>query len=165
MITSNNRYHPTRSPYYCLFVPYTVYIWVFFFAHIPFTVNCTFNTTSTERLQKHPFFLQRTAPFPDSFCEGCIWHDLHIIMVTAPFNCNRKAQVASVQSFTLWQQPTTEIITWRDHSLFVCSTFEYMCYSSCTSSRSWWIVYYSTQRQPRGCNNTLGLMHGLCHMT
>jgi len=83
----------------------------FFFAHIPFMVNRTFSTTSTERLQKHLFFLQRTTPIAHSFCEGCIWHDLRIIMVTAPFCCDRKVQAASVQSFTLWQQPTTEIIT------------------------------------------------------
>jgi len=79
---SNNRDHPTRSLYYCLFVPYTVYI-SFFFAHIPFMVNRTFNTTSTERLQKQPFFLQQTTPIAHSFCEGCMWHDLHITMVTA----------------------------------------------------------------------------------
>jgi len=30
------------------------YIWVLFFAHIPFVVNHTFNATPTERLQ-HPY--------------------------------------------------------------------------------------------------------------
>jgi len=40
----------------------------------------------------------------------------------------------------------------RDHSIIACSHHIYIwVYSSCTS-RSWWIAY-STQRQPRGCNN------------
>jgi len=41
-------------------------------------------------------------------------HDLHIL-VTAPFCCDRKARASSAQSFTLWQQATTEI-TCHDHS-------------------------------------------------
>jgi len=53
--TSNNRDHLTRSLYYSLFVPH---IWVLFFEHIPFMVNCTFNEMPTERLQKIPSFLQ-----------------------------------------------------------------------------------------------------------
>jgi len=52
---SNNRDHLTRSLYYCLFAPH-VYIWVLFFAHIPFVVNHTFNATPPERLQR---YLQR----------------------------------------------------------------------------------------------------------
>jgi len=45
-----------------------------------------FNATPTERLHAAttPFFLQQTAPIARSFCEGCTWHDLHIL-VTAPF--------------------------------------------------------------------------------
>jgi len=31
----------------------TTYIWVLFFTHIPFVVNCTFNTMPTERLQQN----------------------------------------------------------------------------------------------------------------
>jgi len=45
---SNNRDQAPRSLYYCLY-----YIWVLFFAHIPFLVNHTFNATPTERLQHH----------------------------------------------------------------------------------------------------------------
>jgi len=40
--------------YYCLFMPY-IYICVLFIVHITFMVNRTFNTTSTYRLQHHPF--------------------------------------------------------------------------------------------------------------
>jgi len=31
----------------------TTYIWVLFFAHIPFVVNSTLNTTPIERLQQY----------------------------------------------------------------------------------------------------------------
>ena len=46
---SNNRDHPTRSLYYCLFAPHT--LMVLFFTHIPFVVNRTINATPRERLQ------------------------------------------------------------------------------------------------------------------
>ena len=49
-ISISKDYMP-RSLYYCLFAPH---IWVLFFAHIPFVVNCTFNTTPMERLRQHP---------------------------------------------------------------------------------------------------------------
>jgi len=49
---SNNRDRPTRSLYYCLFVPH-ILLWVLFFAHIPFVVNRTFNATPAQRLQHH----------------------------------------------------------------------------------------------------------------
>ena len=48
---SNNRDHPTRSLYYCLFAPHT-YIFVLC-AHLV-RVNHTINATSPERLQQHP---------------------------------------------------------------------------------------------------------------
>jgi len=50
--------------------------------------------------------------------------------------------------------------------LLVCATYTsiwLLFFASCTS-RSWRITH-STQRHSRGCNNTLGLVHGLCHMT
>jgi len=34
------------------------YIWVMFFAHILFVVNCMFNAMPTESLQQHPCLLQ-----------------------------------------------------------------------------------------------------------
>ena len=40
----------TQSLYYCLLC--LIYV-VLFFAHIPFVVNHTFNTTPTERLQQY----------------------------------------------------------------------------------------------------------------
>jgi len=43
-----------------------------------------------------PLFLQRTAPITHSFCEGCIWHDLHIL-VTGPFWCDWKTRAACAQ--------------------------------------------------------------------
>ena len=48
---SNNRDH---MPWSLLLLVHTthIYIWVFFFAHIPFVVNRTFNAMPTERLQQ-----------------------------------------------------------------------------------------------------------------
>ena len=90
------------------------YIWEFCFVHIPFVVNRTFNATPAERLQQHPSFLQRTAPIARSLCEVRTWHVLHIL-VAAPFCCDRKAQAACAQSFTLWQQVAIEIMR-HNHS-------------------------------------------------
>jgi len=113
---SNNRDHPTRSLYYCLFVP-----------HIYF---CSLRTSRswwiTQSTQRHrrgcnniPSFLQRTMPIAHCLCEGWTPHDLHIL-VTAPFCCDWKSRAAYAQSFALWQQATMEI-TWRDHSIIDCS--------------------------------------------
>jgi len=55
-----------------------IYIWVLFFVHIPFMVNRTFNTCQP-RGCNNISFSQRTTPIAHSFCEGCIWHDLHIL--------------------------------------------------------------------------------------
>jgi len=44
---SNNRDHPTRSLYYCLFAPH----WVLLFVHISFVVNRTFNVMPTITLK------------------------------------------------------------------------------------------------------------------
>ena len=119
-------------------------------------------------------FSQRTAPIARSFCEGCTWHDLHIL-VTAPFCCNWKSLVASAWSFILWQQTVTEIMRHNhsSHTLVIMFNYSqivsqvsknsqsfvyclfaphiYGCSSSCTSY-SWWIAY-STQHQKRGCNS------------
>jgi len=92
---------------------------VLIFAHIPFVVNRAFNATPEEWLQQHPLLVTRTAPIARSFCEGCTWHNLHIL-ITAPFCCDRKARAACAQCFTLWQQATVEI-TRRDHSIIACS--------------------------------------------
>ena len=44
--------------------------------------------------------------------------------------CDRKAPPASVQSFTLWQQATIEIMR-RDHSIIACSRATYI-----------WVLYF-----------------------
>ena len=118
---SNNRDHLTGSLYYCLFMP-----------HI---YGCYSSRTSRLWLIAHSTqhqpsgcddisFLQQPTPIACSFCEGCTWHDLHIL-ITAPFCCDRKAQAESAQNFTLWQQATIEI-TWQDHSIIACSYHIYM---------------------------------------
>jgi len=45
---SNNRDHPTRSLFYCMFAPH-IYCLLLFFAHIPFVVNRAFSATPAER--------------------------------------------------------------------------------------------------------------------
>jgi len=67
-----------------------IYIYLLFFAHVPFVVNHTINAAPTKRLQQHPLLFTRTAPIARSFCEGFTQHDLHIV-VTAPFCCDRKS--------------------------------------------------------------------------
>ena len=42
------------------------------------------------------------------FVRAFTQHDLHIL-VTAPFRCNRNAQAACAQSFTLWPEAAIEI--------------------------------------------------------
>ena len=90
---SNNRDQPTRSLYYCMFVPHLC--------------GCCFSYTSRlwwmKHLTQHQWkgynnisFLQWTTLFARSFCEGYTWHDLHIL-VTAPFWCDWKARVARVR--------------------------------------------------------------------
>ena len=64
-----------------------------------------------------PSFLQWTAPIAHSFCGCCTWHHFHIL-VKAPLCCDWKAQAASMQSFTLWQQATIEI-PHRTHSVSI----------------------------------------------
>jgi len=108
LAASNNRDHLTRSLYYCLFAPH----------------NLTFNAMPAGRCNNISSFSQWTALIARSFCEGCTSHDLHIL-ATAAFCCDRKAQAANAQSFTLWQQATMEI-TQQDHSIIACSHHIYM---------------------------------------
>jgi len=83
--------------------------------HILFMVNFPFNAVLTKRLWKYPFFL--IPNHTHSFSESCICHGLHIL-VTALLYCNQKAQDASVQSFTLWQQWTIDMC--HNHSIIAC---------------------------------------------
>jgi len=169
LAASSNKDHLMRSLCYCLFAP-----------HI---YGCYSSRTSRSWWIAHstqcrprgcnniPPFLQRTAPITRSFCEGCTWHDLHIL-VTAPFCCDRKARAANAQSFTLWQEAAIEItliVTISKYyqlftsiigdrsprSLCYCLFVPhiYGCYSSRTSG-SWWVAH-STQRQPRGYRSTM----------
>jgi len=71
-----------------------------------------------------PSFLLWTVPVAHSFCEGCTWHHLHIL-VKGPLCSDWKAQAASMQSFTLWQQATIDIPR-RAHSISACLRHIYM---------------------------------------
>ena len=68
-----------------------MYIWVLFFAHIPFVVNHIFNATSAERLQQHPlpfttnhtdhtFFFAKPAP-GTTFTS---WSQHHFVAIGKP---------------------------------------------------------------------------------
>ena len=109
---SNNRNHPIRSFYYCLFAPHI-------YCCSSGTSRSWWSTHSTQRHRRGgnniPSFLQRTAPIARSLCEGWTRHDLHIL-VTAPFCCDRIARAACAQTLAMWQQATIEI-TRRDHSI------------------------------------------------
>ena len=119
---TNNRDHPTRSLYYC-----------FFTSHI--CLCCSLRTShlwwialSMQHLLRGcnnvPSFLQWTAPVAHCFYEGCTWHHLHIL-VKPPLFYDWKAQAASMQSFTFWQQATIEIPR-RVHSVSACLRHTYM---------------------------------------
>ena len=116
--SSNNRDNAPQSLYYCLFLPY-IYIYGLFFIYISFVVNHTFNAMTTKRLQQHHLLFTTNRSNRMFFCEGVTWHNLHLL-ITASFCCNRKAQVASVQSFMLWQQATLDIMR-CNHSYIACS--------------------------------------------
>jgi len=81
--------------------------------------NHTFSATPTEKLQQHPLVLQWTAPIARSFCEGCSWHHLHIL-VKAPLCFDWKGRAVSVQSFPLSHQTTIEIPR-HSHLIYACS--------------------------------------------
>jgi len=66
-----------------------------------------------------PSFLQWTPPVARSFCEGCTWHHIHIL-VKAPLCCDWKGWAASVQSFPLSHQATVKIPR-RAHLISGCS--------------------------------------------
>jgi len=66
-------------------------------------------------------FLKKIMIFINS---GCTWHGFYIL-ITAPLCSDWKAQAASAQCFTLWQQATKEI-TWEDHSIIACTCLIYM---------------------------------------
>ena len=87
-------------------------------------------------------FLQRTALIARYFCEGCTWHDLHIL-VTVPFCCDRKARAACAQSFALWQLATIEIMRCDHFLLLVRATYIWVLF---------W-AYISVRGEPRiQCN-------------
>jgi len=104
VVPSNNRDHPTRSLYHCLFAAHT-YIFVLR-AH---PVRITQSQHQRRGCNKIPSFLQRTTPIARSLCKGWTQHDLHIL-VTAPFCCDRKSRAACAQSFAPWQQAAVEIM-------------------------------------------------------
>jgi len=99
--------------------PSTVHVHVWSF-------SCIGHAKTTLSMQRQPrgcnnipSFLQWTAPIARSFCEGCTWHHLHIL-VKAPLCCDWKGGVESAQSFTLWHQSTTKIPR-RAHFISACS--------------------------------------------
>ena len=63
--------------------------------------------------------LQWAIPIARSFCEGCTWHHLHIL-VNAPLCCDWKGRAGSEQSFTLWHQATIKIPR-HAHLISACS--------------------------------------------
>ena len=157
---SNNRCHVNRSLYYCLCAPH---IWVLFFVHIPFMVNHTINATSTVGLQQHPllFTMNRTdltfilwrlhLPQPSH-------HGHRIIFLQSEGPCGKCAKFHTVAASNN-----------RDHqtrSLYYCLLAPHIWVHGWFFSHILFVVNRtcdatSTERW----QHTLGLVHGLCHMT
>ena len=77
--------------------------------------------------------------------EMCIWHLWQKDFLQSESPCNRKAQVASVQSFTLWQQATIEITL----LLLVHTTCIWVLFLA----HIWFVVNGTFIIMLRGCNN------------
>jgi len=78
-----------------------------------------FQCNANREVATTSLLLQWTAPIARSFCEGCTWHHLQIL-VEAPLCWVWKRRAASAQSFTLSHQATVKIPR-RDHLISVCS--------------------------------------------
>ena len=119
---SNNRDHPTRSLYYCLFAP-RIDIFVLRAHPVRGESHNQRNATREVATTSPPFYNEPHRSHA-LLCEGWTQHNLHIL-VTAPFCCDRKSRAACAQSFALRQQATIEI-TQRDHSIIACSHHAYI---------------------------------------
>jgi len=115
---SSNRDHPTRSLYNCLFA-LDVY-------------GCHSSRTSRSCWITHSAERQRSScnniPFYKGPHQSCVLFVKVAPGSLRPSHPARSQHHLSAQSFTLWQQATTEI-TRRDHSIIACS------YHGCCSSR------------------------------
>ena len=132
-----------------LLLVHAMYIWVLFFAHIPFMMSRTFNTMPTERLQQHPLLLTTNHSDRTFF----LWR-LHLVRPSHPGHSTILLWSESPSSkcaklHIVAASNNRDNIPW---SLYYCmfTPHIYGCYSSCTSC-SWWITH-SMQRQLRGCN-------------
>jgi len=148
VVASNNRDHPTRSLYYCLFAP-RIDIFVLG-VHIPFVVSHTINATPPERLQQHPLLFTTNHTDHTLFCvkaelntTSTFWSQHHFVAIGNPERHVRKASHRG--SKQQWRSPDEITLL-----LLVRTTHIYFC--SSRTSRSWWITQ-STQRHQRGCNN------------
>ena len=103
-----------------------IYIYLLFFAHVPFVVNHTINAAPTKRLQQHPLhsFLHEQHRSHVLFVKAShsttstSWSQHHFVAIG-------KAQAAYAQSFALWQHATIEF-TCHDHSIIACSRHVYV---------------------------------------
>jgi len=129
-------------------------------------VNHTFNTTSTERLQQHSFLFRANCTDRTFF----LWrlylawpshhHGHSTILLRSESQSGKCAKLHTMAaSNNRDYHPTRSLIACLCH----IRVGRYVGYSSRTS-RSGWIAH-STQRKPRGCNNTWisawSLSHGL----
>ena len=100
-----------------------IYI-ILFFAHIPFMVNHTINSTPMERLQQHPLLFTTNRTDRTFFCvkaelgkTSTSWSQHHFISIG-------KSRAACAQSFGLWLQATR--VHACDHSIIACSRHIYI---------------------------------------
>jgi len=70
-----------RSHYHeitLLLLVHSTYIWVLFFAHIPFVVNRTFNATPTERLQQQTIVTMFIWEWEQLVCDSFVTDHIHL---------------------------------------------------------------------------------------
>ena len=113
---SKNRNHAPRSLYYCI-----PYIWVLFFAHIPFVVEARIHRNASKEVAT------TSPPFHSESHVLCVkaatdttftfWWQHHFVAIGKPEWQVRKS--------LHWQQATIEI-THRGHSIIACLRHIYM---------------------------------------
>jgi len=148
MAASNNRVHPTRSLYYCLFTPH-IYIIVLRAHPIRGESHNQRNATGEVATTSPPFYNEPHRSYV-LLCEGWTQHNLHIL-VTAPFYCDRKSPRGMCAKLCTVAGSNKSSCAWS-LLLLVRATCIYYC--SSRTSRLWWIAQ-SMQRHQRGCNTTI----------
>ena len=97
---------------------------------------------STQRPQRScnniPFLLQRTAPIACSFCEGCIWHGFHTVLLQPLRWCCVDCVIIHERDVREEQKymHVTRTSNNRDHSIIACCHGAKLCAHAARDFRS-----------------------------